>query len=88
MTDLEQNIEDAKTVEQAMAALGLTDEKDLLNLSGAVKEGIKNGFAEAIIEKDNEENKDKMDKNGSPLYTPVTLDDILKSMGRPLQRKI
>lgn len=88
MTDLEQNIEDAKTVEQAMAALGLTDEKDLLNLSGAVKEGIKNGFAEAIIEKDNEENKDKTDKNGSPLYTPVTLDDILKSMGRPLQRKI
>ena len=81
ITNLEQNIEDAKTVEQAMAALGLTDEKDLLNLSDAVKEGIKNGLAEAIIEKDNEENKDKTDKDGNPLYTPVTLDDILKSMG-------
>lgn len=81
MTNLEQNIEDAKTVEQAMAALGLTNEKDLLNLSDAVKEGIKNGLAEAVIEKDNEENKDKADKNGNPLYIPVTLNDVLKSMG-------
>lgn len=81
MTNLEQNIEDAKTVEQAKAALGLTDEKDLLNLSDTVKEGIKNGLAEAIIEKDNEENKDKTDKNGNSLYTPVTLDDVLQSLG-------
>lgn len=81
MTNLEKNIEDAKTVEQAKTALGLADEKDLLNLSDAVKEGIKNGLAEAIIEKDNEENKGKVDKNGNSLYTPVTLDDVLKSLG-------
>lgn len=81
MTKLEQNIEDAKIVEQAMAALGLADEKDLLNLSDAVKQGIKNGLAEAIIEKNNEENKDKTDKNGNSLYAPVTLNDVLKSMG-------
>lgn len=78
MTKLEQNIEDAKTVEQAKTALGLADENDLLNLSDAVKEGIKNGLAEAIIEKDNEENKDKVGKNGNSLYTPVALDDVLK----------
>lgn len=81
MTNLEKNIEDAKTVEQAKTALGLADEKDLLNLSDAVKEGIKNGLAEAIIEKDNEENKGIVDKNGNSLYTPVTLDDVLKSLG-------
>ena len=75
MTKLEQNIEDAKTVEQAKTALGLADEKDLLNLSDAVKEGIKNGLAEAIIEKDNKDNKD------NEYYTPADLNDVLKSMG-------
>lgn len=81
MTELEQNIEDAKTVEQAKSALGLADEKDLLNLSDAIKEGIKNGLADAIVKKDNEENKDKVDANGNSLYTPVSLNDVLKSMG-------
>lgn len=75
MTKLEQNIEDAKTVEQAKTALGLADEKDLLNLSDAVKEGIKNGLAEAIIEKDNEDNKD------NTYYKPADLNDVLKSLG-------
>ncbi len=81
LTELEQNIENTNTVEQAKTALGLADEKDLLNLSDAVKEGIKNGLAEAIVAKSNEENKDKIGADGNSLYTPVSFEDVLKNMG-------
>ena len=81
LTSLEQDIENANTVEQAKSALGLADEKDLLNLPEAVKDGIKNGLAEVIVEKSNQENEDKTDRDGNSLYTPATLDDVLKSIG-------
>ena len=81
LTELEQNIENCQTVEQAKAALGITDEKDFLNLPDSVKDDITNGLADAIVKKSNEENKDKVDANGKSLYKPVTLDDVLKSMG-------
>lgn len=81
LTSLEQDIENANTVEQAKSALGLADEKDLLNLPEAVKDGIKNGLAEVLVEKSNQKNKDKTDRDGNSLYTPATLDDVLKSIG-------
>lgn len=80
-TDFEKNLQDAMTVEQAKAALGLVNDEDLLNLSEAVKEGIKEGFADAFVTKENEDNKGKTDRNGNSLYTPVTAEDILKSLG-------
>lgn len=73
--NLEEDINNAKTVEQAKKALGLTDENDLLNLTDAVKEGIKEGLADAIVKKDAEDNK------GNEKYQTATLDDILKAMG-------
>lgn len=73
--NLEEDINNAKTVEQAKKALGLTDENDLLNLTDAVKEGIKEGLADAIVKKDAEDNK------GNEKYQPVALNDILKAMG-------
>lgn len=75
LTELENNIEDSKTITQALSALGLSEEKDLLNLSDSVKQGIKEGLAEAILTKDQEDNKDN-DK-----YVPVNLDDVLSHLG-------
>lgn len=75
LTELEDNIEKAKIINQAMQALGITDEKDLLNLSDDVKEGIIKGLTEATLNKEQEENKDN--KN----YTPADLNDVLKSLG-------
>lgn len=75
LTELENNIEDSKTIAQALSALGLSEEKDLLNLSDSVKQGIKEGLSEAILTKDQEDNKDN-DK-----YVPVNLDDVLSHLG-------
>lgn len=75
LSELENNIEDSKTIAQALSALGLSEEKDLLNLSDSVKQGIKEGLAEAILTKDQEDNKDN-DK-----YVPVNLDDVLSHLG-------
>lgn len=75
LTELENNIEDSKNIAQALSALGLSEEKDLLNLSDSVKQGIKEGLAEAILTKDQEDNKDN-DK-----YVPVNLDDVLSHLG-------
>ncbi len=75
LTELESKINDAKTVAQAMAALGLTDEKDLLTLSDDVKESIKEGLADAVTQKEAEENKE------NNWYKKVTLDDVLKAFG-------
>lgn len=74
LTKLEQNIQDTLTVEQALADLGLSDSSDLLNLPDNVKEDIKTGLADAIVQKANKEH------DGSK-FTPVTTADILKSMG-------
>lgn len=74
LTELEQNIQDTLTVEQALADLGLSDSSDLLNLPDNVKEDIKTGLADAMVQKTNKEHE------GSK-FTPVTTDDILKSMG-------
>lgn len=74
LTKLEQNIQDTLTVEQALADLGLSDSSDLLNLPDNVKEDIKTGLADAMVQKVNKEHE------GSK-FTPVTTDDILKSMG-------
>lgn len=74
LTELEQNIQDALTVEQAKADLGLSDEKELLNLPADVQERIKNGLADAMTQKNNKENEETKHK-------AVTFDDVLKSMG-------
>lgn len=74
LTELEQNIQDALTVEQAKADFGLSDEKELLNLPADVQESIKNGLADAMTQKNNKENEGTKHKE-------VTLDDILKSFG-------
>lgn len=74
LTELEQNIQDALTVEQTLADLGLSDSSDLLNLPDNVKEDIKTGLADAMVQKANKEHE------GSK-FSPVTTDDILQSMG-------
>ena len=75
LTELEDNIEKAKTINQAMQALGLTDEKDLLNLPDDVKDGIIKGLTDATLKKEQEDNKD------NTKYVPANLDDVLKSLG-------
>ena len=75
ITGIEGEIEDSKNIAQALAALGLSEEKDLLNLSDSVKQGIKEGLAEALLTKEQEENKD------NSKYVPVSLDDVLKHLG-------
>lgn len=75
LTELEDNIEKAKVINQAMQALGLKDESELLNLPANVREGIIQGLTEATLNKEQEDNKD------NKLYTPADLNDVLKSLG-------
>lgn len=75
LTELESEIEDAKNIAQAVKALGLNDESELLNLPDDTVEEIRNGFAEATLQKDIEDNKNN-DK-----YTPVSMDEFLQSLG-------
>ena len=75
LTELEENIEKAKIIDQAMKALGLTDEKELLNLPDSMKEEIIKKLTEATLAKEKEENKDNSQ------YVPASLDDVLKSLG-------
>lgn len=75
MTSLNDTINNAITVSEALKSLGIADEKDLLNLPDNVKNEIKNGLADAMINKNNENNKD------NSKYTPVTLDDVLSNLG-------
>lgn len=73
-TNMESDIQDTLTVEQAKKALG-TDEKGLLSLDDKTIAGIRDGLAEATYKKDVEDNKD------NPKYQTVSLDDFLKSVG-------
>lgn len=75
LTELEDNIEKAKVINQAMQALGLKDESELLNLPANVREGIIQGLTKATLNKEQEDNKD------NKLYTPADLNDVLKSLG-------
>lgn len=75
ITGAEQDIQDAMTVRQALKQLGLSSEKDLAALPESTLRGISDKLADAMVRKENEDNKE------NPEYKPVTLDDILKSMG-------
>ena len=81
LTELEGDINDNIKVAQALKALGLSNEKDLLDLSDDVKKEIKDGLANAIIQKGKEDNKDNSN------YTPVTLDDVLSHLGANVSSK-
>ena len=58
-----------------MKAYGLTDPSQLLNLSDSIKEDIKGGLADAIVQKDIEDNKENVK------HIAVTLDDVLANLG-------
>ncbi len=75
LVDLESEIEDAKNIAQAVNALGLSDESELLTLPNETVEEIKNGLTEATLQKDIEDNK------GNDEYIPVSMDEILQRMG-------
>lgn len=75
LTDLESEIEDAKNIAQAVNALGLNDESELLTLSDESIEEIRNGLAEATLQKDIEDNKKNDD------YTVISMDEFLQSLG-------
>lgn len=75
LTEFEDNIEKAKIINQAMQALGLKDESELLNLPTDVREGIVQGLTDTTLKKEQEENKD------NKYYKPANLDDVLKSLG-------
>ena len=75
LIDLESEIEEAKTIAQAVNALGLSDESELLTLPDETVEEIKNGLTEATLQKDIEDNK------GNDEYIPVSMDEILQRMG-------
>lgn len=75
LIDLESEIEDAKNIAQAMNALGLNDESELLTLPDDTVEEIKNGLTEATLQKDIEDNKGNND------YIPVSMDELLQSLG-------
>lgn len=73
-SNMENDIKDTLTVEQAKKALG-TDEKGLLSLDDKTINGICNGLATAIYNKDVEDNKE------NSKYVTVKLEDYLKSVG-------
>lgn len=75
LTDLEQDIRDALTIEQAKAALGLDKDSDLLDLPDDVVDDIKTNLADAVRKKDIEDNK------GNKKYKEVTLDSLLAELG-------
>ena len=73
-TNMESDIQDTLTVEQAKKALG-TDEKGLLSLDDKTIAGIRDGLATATYNKDVEDNKE------NSKYITVKLEDFLKSVG-------
>lgn len=79
-SEMENNIQDTLTVEQAKKALG-TDEQGLLSLDDKTIAGIRDGLAEATYKKDVEDNKD------NPKYQVVSFDDFLKSVGATVSPK-
>lgn len=75
LTELEQNIQDAMTVEQAKASLGLSDASELLNLPVDVQDSITSGLTDAMVKKEAEDNK------GNDRYKSLSTEDVLKMMG-------
>lgn len=73
-TNMESDIQDTLTVEQAKKALG-TDENGLLSLDNKTINGIRDGLATATYNKDVEDNKE------NSKYVTVKLEDFLKSVG-------
>lgn len=73
-SNMENDIKDTLTVEQAKKALG-TDEKGLLSLDDKTINGIRDGLATATYNKDVEDNKENSE------YVTVKLEDFLKSVG-------
>lgn len=73
-SDMESNAKDQLTIEQAKKALGV-DENGLLHIDGAIAKNIRDGLAEAIYNKDVNDNKDN-DK-----YVTVSLADYLNGLG-------
>lgn len=73
-TNMESDIKDTLTVEQAKKALG-TDEKGLLSLDDKTFNVIRDGLATATYNKDVNDNKE------NSKYVTVKLEDYLKSVG-------
>lgn len=73
-SDMESNVEDHLAIEQAKKALGV-DENGLLHIDENTVKNIRNGLAEAIYNKDVNDNKDN-DK-----YVTVSLADYLSGLG-------
>lgn len=73
-SDMESNIQDTLTVEQAKKALG-TDEKGLLSLDDKTINGIRDGLAKAVYDKDVEDNKE------NSYYQQTSFAEFLKSLG-------
>ena len=73
-TNMESDIKDTLTVEQAKKALG-TDEKGLLSLDDKTFNVIRDGLATATYNKDVNDNKE------NSKYVTVNLEDYLKSVG-------
>lgn len=73
-SDMESDIKDALTVEQAKKALG-TDEKGLLSLDDKTINGIRDGLAKAVYDKDVEDNKE------NSYYQQASFAEFLKSLG-------
>ena len=73
-SDMESNIHDTLTVEQAKKVLG-TDEKGLLSLDDKTINGIRDGLAKAVYDKDVEDNKE------NSYYQQTSFAEFLKSLG-------
>lgn len=73
-SDMESNAKDQLAIEQAKKALGV-DENGLLHIDENTAKNIRNGLAEAIYNKDVNDNKDN-DK-----YVTVSLADYLSGLG-------
>ncbi len=71
---MKSDIEDGLAVETAKNALG-TDKNGLLELTSETADKLRDGMAEAIVKKENEDNKE------NPYYQKVTWDDLMKKLG-------
>lgn len=79
-SDMKSDIEELIDIEKAKNALDL-DEKGLLNLPADKAKEIQEGLANAVLEKDKEDNKENEQYKK---FGNITADEFLKRLGSPL----
>lgn len=75
LENAEDDINSAKAIAQAMQALNVNSEGELLTIPESIKDGLINGLAESTLQKDIEENAE------NTKYIKIGFDELLRHMG-------